>query len=430
MFDSLFSRLVDARLRKLQGGHITLIDGDQQWCYGNDDAELSVTILVHHPRWYRRIALGGGIGAAEALADGDWTCSDLTALVRIMIRNLPAGDTANGPLTRIRHAAEQLGHWMRRNTVVNARQNIIRHYDLSNEFFALFLDHSMTYSAAIFPHREASLLDGSMEKIDRACRKLNLRPSDHLLEIGTGWGSLAIHAAERYGCHVTTTTISDEQYAFARRRIDDAGLTGQITLLHQDYRNLTGQYDKLVSIEMIEAVGHHYFDAFFRQCGALLKPDGQLLIQAITIVDHRYEHHRRTVDFIKRFIFPGGCLPSVAALLNSMAKTSRLRLVHLEEFSAHYAETLARWRKRFLDHLDDVRQLGFDERFIRIWEYYFCYCQAAFLERHVNVSQLWMAGPAAIVSPVDQSFQTAGSTPDPQPPAANPEGVFVESPAR
>lgn len=404
MFESPFAKLVDARLRKLAHGRLTLIDGDQQHSYGPHDSRLSVTILVHHPRWYRRVALGGGIGAAESLADGDWTCSDLTALVRIMIRNLPAGDTANGPLTRLRHAGERIGHWMRRNSIANARQNIVRHYDLSNEFFALFLDSSMTYSSAIFPSPRATLLDGSLEKIDRACRKLDLQPSDHLLEIGTGWGALAVHAAQQFGCRVTTTTISDEQYEYARQRIDQAGLTSRITLLKQDYRDLSGRYDKLVSIEMIEAVGHHYFDTFFGQCGALVKPDGQMLIQAITIVDHRFDHHRRTVDFIKRFIFPGGCLPSVTALLESMSRTSRLRLVQMEEFSDHYAETLRRWRNRFLDQLDDVRRLGFDERFIRIWEYYFCYCEAAFMERHVNVSQLWMAGPACTVSPVDRQL--------------------------
>ncbi len=404
MFEMTYRKLVLAQLSKLHGGRITLTDGRQTHDFGDAQADLSTAITVHKAEFYRHLVFGGGIGAAESLTRGHWGCSDLTALIRIFVRNLPAGDTVNGRLSWLRNGIERTGHFLRRNTIGKARQNISRHYDLSNDFFALFLDHSMTYSSAIFPDAESSLQAGSLEKIDRACRKLGLRSDDHLLEIGTGWGALAIHAAKNYGCRVTTTTISEQQHAWARRRIDEEQLGDRITLLKQDYRDLTGQFDKLVSIEMIEAVGHQYFDTFFRKCGQLLKPDGEMLLQSITIADHRFKHHKRTVDFIKRYIFPGGCLPSVTALSQAMARSSRLRMVHMEDFADHYAETLRRWRAAFTDRLDDVRQLGFDERFVRIWNYYLCYCEAAFMERHVNVAQIWLANHGSKVSPLAREF--------------------------
>lgn len=402
MFENRFRKLVLGSLQKLRHGNIVVTEGQRTDIFGDTGADLKANVTVHDPAFFKQMALGGGLGAAESFAQGHWTCSDLTALVRILIRNLPDGDTINGPLALAKNGLEKIGHFLRRNTISNAKQNILKHYDLSNDFFALFLDPSMTYSSAIFPHPECSLYEGSMEKIDRACRKLGLKPDDHLVEIGTGWGALAVHAVKQYGCRVTTTTISDEQHDFAQKRFQQEGVADRITLLKEDYRNLTGKFDKLVSIEMIEAVGHQFFDTFFKKCGQLLKPDGEMVMQAITIVDHRFDHHKKTADFIKRYIFPGGCLPSVTALSQSMASASRLRMVHMEDFAAHYAETLRRWRSQFFDQLDKVKNLGFDDRFIRIWDYYLCYCEAAFMERHVNVTQLWMANYGATASPLDR----------------------------
>ncbi|MDG2012157.1 MAG: cyclopropane-fatty-acyl-phospholipid synthase [Pirellulaceae bacterium] len=405
MFENYFRKLVQSRLHNLRDGILAVQEGQQTHLFGDADSTLKAQVVINDPAFYRAMVTGGGLGAAESLARGEWSCDDLTSLVRILVRNLPQGDTANGPFSLAKNALAKAGHFLRRNTVSNAKQNIVKHYDLSNEFFALFLDPSMAYSSAIFLNPQDTLYQGSMEKIDRACRKLNLQGSDHLLEIGTGWGGLAVHAAKHYGCQVTTTTISDQQHAFAQQRIRDEGLEDQITLLKQDYRKLTGTYDKLVTIEMIEAVGHQYFDTFFQKCGQLLKPEGEMLMQAITITDHRFEHHKRTVDFIKKYIFPGGCLPSVTALSESMARESRLRMVHMEDFASHYAETLRRWRSAFFDQIEAVRALGFDDRFIRIWDYYLCYCEAAFMERHVNVTQLWFVNHASKTSPLDRELQ-------------------------
>lgn len=374
--------------------------------FGETHSELAARIDVHEPEFYRHVVLGGGIGVAESLAQGHWSSPDLTSLVRVLIRNLHDRDAVNGSPGVVRNVLEKGAHFLRRNTIGRARQNILQHYDLSNEFFQLFLDRSMTYSSAIFPRPDCTLYEGSIEKIDLVCRKLGLKPSDHLIEIGTGWGALAEHAVKHYGCRVTTTTISDRQHEFAKQRFRKAGVADRITLLKKDYRHLTGQYDKLVSIEMIEAVGHRYLATFFDKCTQLLRPDGEMLIQAITIVDHRFAHHVRTVDFIKRFIFPGGCLPSVTALLQAMTNTSRMRMIHMEDFAVHYAETLRRWRSRFHEQLPHVRKLGFDERFIRIWEYYFCYCEAAFMERQVNVSQLWFANYRSQASPRARDFHS------------------------
>lgn len=404
MFENHFRKLVHGRLQKLHHGCVTVKEGSHTQTFGDVNAPLKVEVVVENPSFYRQMVTGGGLGAAESLAQGDWSCSDLTSLVRILVRNLPDGDTANGALSLIKNALEKVGHFLRRNTVSNAKQNIVKHYDLSNEFFALFLDPSMAYSSAVFLNPEDTLYEGSMEKIDRACRKLNLKPTDHLLEIGTGWGGLALRAAQHYGCRVTTTTISDQQHAYAQKRFQDAGVTDRVTLLKEDYRKLTGRYDKLVTIEMIEAVGHQYFDTFFKKCGQLLKPEGEMLMQAITITDHRFEHHKRTVDFIKKYIFPGGCLPSVTALSESMARETRMRMVHMEDFADHYAETLRRWRTNFFENLDTVKSLGFDDRFIRIWDYYLCYCEAAFMERHVNVTQLWFVNHGSKTSPLDRPF--------------------------
>jgi len=272
--------------------------------------------------------------------------------------------------------------------VAGSRRNISAHYDLGNDFFRLFLDDTLMYSAGVFETPEATMEEASIAKIDRICRKLELGPDDHLLEIGTGWGGFAIHAARHYGCRVTTTTISEAQHQLARERIIEAGLEDRIELLREDFRNLTGQYDKLVSIEMIEAIGEANIGRFFAVCNGLLKPHGKMLLQSITIADNLYEGYRRSVDFIQRYIFPGGFLPSVASLCHAVGRNSDMRLFHLEDIGPHYAETLKRWRQQFNTNLTAIRALGYPPEFIRMWEFYLCYCEGGFLERATGDVQM------------------------------------------
>lgn len=289
--------------------------------------------------------------------------------------------------------ALKVAHRLNRNTHEGSRENIAAHYDLGNEFFGLFLDPNMMYSSAIFDQPETSLEVASEDKLDELCRQLELSSSDHLLEIGTGWGGMAIHAARHYGCRVTTTTISREQYEYACDKVRKEGLEDRITLLCQDYRSLTGQYDKLVSVEMIEAVGHEFYQNYFQCCAKLLKPDGKMVIQAITVADQRYQLARDSVDYIKRYIFPGGCLPSVAVIADHVASDTDLQIIHLRDITADYAETLSHWRQRFMSRIEDVQAMGFDEEFIRMWEYYLCYCEGGFRERIISTVQLAFAKP-------------------------------------
>jgi cyclopropane-fatty-acyl-phospholipid synthase len=284
-------------------------------------------------------------------------------------------------------------HWFNRNTRAGSRKNIAAHYDLGNDFFKLFLDDSMMYSSAMFTNPNMTLAEAQMTRLRAICRKLDLQPSDHLLEIGTGWGGFAISAARECGCRITTTTISREQYELACERIAAAGLQGRIEVLRCDYRDLQGQYDKLVSIEMIEAVGHQYYDTYFAKCASLLKPSGSMLLQAITIADQRYDAAKNSVDFIQRYIFPGSCIPSVTAMTDSITRSSDLRLFHLEDIGPHYATTLARWRENLFDQLDRVRAMGHSEAFIRMWEYYFCYCEGGFAERAIGDVHMLLVKP-------------------------------------
>jgi len=389
-----FRRLLFSRLEKLTQGEVVIESvsegNSNQFRFGDPDADLSAKVTVHNPRFYRRMVLGGGLGAAESLFDGDWECDDLTALVRIFIRNMRVADRLDRGLASSRSLVARGQHWLKRNTPLGAKRNIHKHYDLGNEFFALFLDDTMNYSSGVFPSADCSMEEASLEKMDRICRKLDLKPTDHLLEIGSGWGGLAIHAAEQFGCRVTTTTISAEQYRQVNASIKTNGLEDRVQCLQQDYRHFTGSYDKIVSVEMIEAVGHRYFDTYFRAAAARLKPKGAMLMQAIVIGDDRYQQHLRSVDFIRRYVFPGGCLPSISVLTQSAAKFG-LRLQHLEEITPHYAETLRRWRTAFTEHLDEARTIGFSEHFLRLWNYYFCYCEAAFEERQVGNVQILLA---------------------------------------
>ena len=399
--NNFLRNLVCRRLADLDHGRLVLMDAAGRQEFGRPESNSpAASIEVHDPRFYRDLAFGGSLGAAEAYIRGYWTCDNLVDLVRVFCRSASvSAGLERGPARLLRPMA-RLGHWLRRNTTAGSRRNIAAHYDLGNEFFALFLDETMAYSCAVFPHRESTLHEASSAKFDRICQKLALDAGDHLLEIGTGWGGFAVHAARNYGCRVTTTTISQKQYDYTRRLVAETGLAERVTVLREDYRNLVGTYDKLVSIEMIEAVGHQFFEVYFRACSQLLKPDGLMLLQAITIPDQRYEAYRRGVDFIQRYIFPGGCLPSVGVICGSVGRVTDMRLLHFEDLTPHYAETLACWRARFLSNLDRVRELGFSDEFIRTWEYYFCYCEGGFRERGIGDMQMLLAKPACRTEPM------------------------------
>ena len=380
--------LVTRQLTALHEGEITIVERGRRKRFGEPGSALAVTVEVLDERFWTDAAFGGSIGAGEAYINGYWCCDDLTALVRIMVINaelLSAMEKgwawASTPVTR-------LLHFMSRNTKDGSRRNIAAHYDLGNDLFALFLDETMAYSCGIFEHKNATLYQASIAKFDRICRKLDLSAADHLLEIGTGWGGFAIHAARTFGCRVTTTTISREQYTLAKQKIAAAGLTDRIEVLLEDYRDLTGQYDKLVSVEMVEAVGHAYLDRYFSKCSALLKPNGMMLLQAITIRDQLYEAALRSVDFIQRFIFPGSFIPCVAALSASIQRATDMKVFDLEDIGPHYATTLRHWREAFFGRLPEVKALGYSDAFVRLWDYYLCYCEGGFIERQLGNVQM------------------------------------------
>ena len=395
--DRLARRMVLDKLRDLQHGEITLVEAGSSQTFGRADASfpLAVTLTVNSPVFFSDVAFGGSVGAGESYIQGYWESSDLVALARILLRNRDVLDNMDSGAALLTRPLKKAFHWLNRNSRTGSRRNIAAHYDLGNDFYALWLDPEMMYSCAWYETRATSLEEASVAKLDRICQRLDLGPDDRVVEIGTGWGGFAVHAAKRYGCHVTTTTISREQHAYARERIEKEGLGDRITLLRDDYRDLEGQYDKLVSIEMIEAVGHEYLDTFFRKCSSLLKPDGQMLLQAITIADQRYDYAKRNVDFIKRYVFPGGFLPSVTAMTSAMTRVTDLRAVNIEDIGLHYAWTLRDWRERFFARIEEVRAQGFSDEFIRLWEYYLAYCESAFLERAIGDVQLHAIKPGA-----------------------------------
>lgn len=402
----LARRLLLQMLQELNGGTIQLVDSSGSTTLGQG-GNLQSNMYIHNPAFFRDAVLGGSLSVAESYLRGDWDCDDLTAFFRIFVRNIESTDQLDRGLSRIAKWANRMYHRWHANSKSGSRRNIHAHYDLGNEFFRLMLDDTLAYSSGIFLSPASTLRDASLEKMDRICRKLDLRPSDHLLEIGTGWGGLAIHAATKFGCRVTTTTISQQQFDIARERIDEAGLSDRVTLLLEDYRDLRGQFDKLVSVEMIEAVGYRYYDIYFRKCSELLKPDGTFVLQAIVMPDRRYAQYLKSVDFIQRYVFPGGCLPSVSAMLDSMSRVTDLRFVHAEDFGTHYARTLREWRQRFQQRLNDVRGLGFPDRFIRIWNYYLSYCEAAFEERFTGVVQIQFDKPRCRRDPIEVGTRAA-----------------------
>ncbi len=387
------------RLEGLESGRIEVSDPWGEWSVG-EQSGLSADMLVAHPGFYRVLALGGDLGAARAYMDGHWQSSRLTDLFQILLRNTELLDGLEGGFAMVAGAISRLRHLLNRNTRSGSRENIHAHYDLGNEFFALFLDPSRTYSCGIFEQPSATLEQASIAKLDRICRKLSLGPEDNVVEIGTGWGSFAIHAASRYGCRVTTTTISQQQFEYAQARVREFDLEDRVTLLRSDYRDLQGKFDKLVSIEMIEAVGHEYLPQFFAKCADLLRPDGAMLIQAITMPDQRYAQYLKSSDFIRRYIFPGSCVPSLSAMLDAIRKATDLSLAHLEDIGPHYATTLEAWRERFIQNLDSVRELGYPVEFQRMWLYYLHYCEAGFAERYLGTLQLLFQKPRCRMTPV------------------------------
>jgi cyclopropane-fatty-acyl-phospholipid synthase len=394
-FDELAKKLLFSLLRGLRWGKLTIIDGTARRVFGekSDRFLLEATITVHHSRFYSSIVFGGSIGASEAFMAGQWSTDDLTTVVRIIILNQEVLKGMEKGLAWLTTPLHLIFHYFRSNTKKGSRCNIAAHYDLGNDFYELFLDETLTYSCGIFEGEDSTLEQASMAKYARICQKLDVSSRDHIVEIGSGWGGFAIYAAKNYGCRITTTTISSAQYDLAKERIVEAGVGNKVELLLEDYRDLRGKYDKLVSIEMIEAVGHKYLDTFFRSCSKLLHQDGTMLLQAITIADQFFDRHRRSVDFIKRYIFPGSCIPSIAAMSRSLARASDLKIFHLEDITPHYARTLRTWRQRFFTNIDKVRSLGYPETFIRMWDYYLCYCEAGFTERYLGDVQMLLTKP-------------------------------------
>ena len=388
--DRVSRKILLGQLNQLTSAQLTLLDRGQRLAFGTIESEHDprCTITVHHPRFYRDAVLGGHLSASEGFIHGLWDCDDLTALVRIFARNLALSDRMDKLSVRIGGALLKIGHFLKRNTLAGSRGNIAAHYDLGNDFFEMLLDPTLTYSCAVFDSPEASLMDAQVAKLDRLIDKLALTPDQHLLEIGTGWGALAVRAVERTGCRVTTTTLSQQQHDHAAKLIAERGLGDRIELLKRDYRELEGQYDKLVSVEMIEAVGHQFYGQFFAACQRLLKPTGRGVIQSITIPDERYESARKCVDFIKKYVFPGSCIPSVGVLERAMHANSDLKLTHLEELGPHYATTLHRWAINLHDNQQRVLQRGYPRELIRLWEFYLAYCEGGFIERNIGLAQI------------------------------------------
>jgi cyclopropane-fatty-acyl-phospholipid synthase len=383
----LAKKLVIRKLSQLQAGQIILHDEQEQYAFGQA-AGLSASVQVVNSKFYTASLLHGSLGIAQSYIDGDWQTDNLTTLIRIVIQNEEAMRKLDSAFTKFPYLLVDLLAKIQKNTVGRARKYIHAHYDMGNEFFNTFLGDTLMYSCGIFETPEDTLECAQMRKINRIVEKLAPKPDEHILEIGTGWGTFAIYLAQNYGCRVTTTTISDEQYRFVEARILKLNLQDRITLLNQDYGKLQGKFDKIVSIEMIEAVGHQYFDAFFAQCDQLLKPGGLLMIQAIIINEQTYEQAKKHLDFIKKHIFPGSCLPSVHRMGQSIANHTNLQWLSLNDIGRNYTTTLLMWHERFMQNLEKIRQLGFSEEFIRLWQYYLCYCAAGFQEDYISDVQL------------------------------------------
>ncbi|SMF47067.1 cyclopropane-fatty-acyl-phospholipid synthase [Alteromonadaceae bacterium Bs31] len=408
LMDVLARRFVLGAFSKLKIGHLVLEEEGEVFSFGQAlvDSRNHAHIVVKDKSAYFDFFFNGTIGSAEAYMRGAWTTPDLLSVVRLMVANLEWLSRLNAGRPWLSRAVFNVGHFLKRNSKQGSQQNIAAHYDLGNDFFELFLDPTMMYSSAIYPSADAGLEEASTHKLETICRKLKLKDTDHLLEIGTGWGGMAIYAAQNYGCKVTTTTISREQYEFAKNKVASLGLQDQITLLLKDYRDLEGQYDKVVSIEMIEAVGHQFYENYFSVCNGLLKSDGLMLIQAITIPDQRYEYAKASVDFIKKYIFPGGCLPSNEVIAACISKYTDMQIIDLHDITDHYAKTLNAWYQDFRRNVDKVVEQGFDDVFCRMWEFYLLYCEGGFRERVISTSQVLFAKPGYRVDEQENSYST------------------------
>jgi len=389
-FESHCRKLVLSVFSKINYGVLEIVEGNEHSFYPDDKTQAKIfgKIVIHDNSVYKDFVRGGSIGAAESFIEGKWSSPDLTSVIRIFAKAQQQTDQLEKKGAWLNKLKNQFFHWKNRNNQSGSKRNILAHYDLGNELYTRFLDESMMYSSAIYPSSEATLAQAQQHKLKTICERLALTADDHLLEIGTGWGGLAIYAAKNYGCKVTTTTISDAQYDFAQAKVKAAGLEQNITLLKDDYRDLHGQFDKLVSIEMIEAVGYEYLPSFFEVCNRCLKPGGKMLIQSITIADQRFDYYRSNVDFIQRYIFPGGFLPSISVLSDHLTQYSELVVESIDDIGLDYAKTLADWRTAFLNSWSELTNFGYDEEFKRLWLYYFAYCEGAFLERSTSTVHL------------------------------------------
>jgi len=389
-FQTVARGLACALLERIESGQLTLVENGIRRVFGSGSPQA--TVVVRDPRVWTALRKGGK-GLAESYVDGWWDSPDVTAVIEVAARNLHGIDELRRRLTPVREPWQRGRAFLQRNTPLRSRDDIAAHYDLGNDLFELMLDETMMYSSAIFARRDQPLEEASRAKLDRICDKLDLQPSDHVLEIGTGWGGFALHAAQTYGCRVTTTTLSREQRDLALERVSEAGLSDRVTILLDDYRELTGTYDKLVSIEMIEAVGWKDFGTFFDQCASLLRPDGVMALQAITIDDRLYDVEKAQKSFMNSLIFPNGCLPSVEVIARNVARHSDFRMVNLEDITPHYAETLRRWRANVEAHAPRLAEMGYDQRFQRLWTLYLSFCEAGFTERRIGSVQIVLAKP-------------------------------------
>ena len=392
---SVFKNGLKKKLSHLNVGCISVVDGVDKFSFGDPGSELQVNVQVHSQEFYVMTGSGGAMGIAEAYILGYWTSDDVVMLMRIILKNRSILLSLNDGFAKILSPINKLIHRSRQNTLKGSKENILAHYDLSNDFYKLWLDPTMTYSCAYFKDTNTTLEDASIEKLDRMCRKLKLSEKDNILEVGTGWGSYSIHAAKNYGCSITTTTISDAQYEYAKARVVEEGLESKINVINKDYRKLDGQYDKIVSIEMIEAVGYEYISEYFRKLSSLLKPDGLMALQGITYNDQNFDTYKDSVDFIKKYIFPGSCLISISQIIDVIKNKTDLSMIDMEDITRHYAETLNRWRKNFMSVLPEVKEMGYSKAFINMWEFYFLYCEAGFLERNIGDVQMVFAKSGA-----------------------------------
>ena len=401
ILDKVARKIILSHFKGIKEGEITIIENSEHIVFGQTTPSFPVKaiITVQNSKMYLDIVAKGLNGSAEAFIKGWWTCDNLTNLVRIFTRNREVANQFESGIANLAIWFMKLSHYCRRNNLKESLRNIHAHYDLGNDFFSTFLDDTRMYSCGIFIKPENSLHEASITKIDRICKKLNLSSTDHLLEIGTGWGGFALHAAKNYGCRITSTTISQEQFIFAENLIKKNGLHDQVTIIKKDFRELEGQFDKLVSIEMIEAIGYKLYKTFFQKCSQLLKPEGLIVIQAITIADNLFDESKDFIDFIKQYIFPGSCIPSISALC-SATTSSDIKLYHLEDITPHYARTLKEWRTNFLQNRSRVKDLGFTNAFIRMWLFYLCYCEGGFMERQIGSIQMVFTKPLCRIDPI------------------------------